>query len=309
MKLNYKSILIVTYGRSGSTLLQGIINEIDGCLIRGENNNFFYNLFKSYKDIIISKTQSLTNNPTHPWFGAQELNIDTLLENFNIITKNQLTSSCNEEIECYGFKEIRYLSTDINNDFNEYLDFLSKIFPAPLIIFNTRNLDDVVKSGWWKDIKYETAMDLLIDAENKFKYYSENNKNTFQISYNDILTKSENLKCLFDKIGAEYDSKKIDLVLTKDHSYKTKSSPKARNRFSLQELTGGSNSLGKFFLSKEETYRTNMKNNSYSHLAAKEMSRKALLYSPLSKKTLSTYIKHHMPFLITAPRKIKKNIK
>lgn len=36
----FGSILVITYGRSGSTLLQGILNSIDGILIRGENHNF-----------------------------------------------------------------------------------------------------------------------------------------------------------------------------------------------------------------------------------------------------------------------------
>lgn len=37
MKFNH--ILIITYGRSGSTLLMSLLNTVDGVLIAGENYN------------------------------------------------------------------------------------------------------------------------------------------------------------------------------------------------------------------------------------------------------------------------------
>ncbi len=38
-------LFIVTYGRSGSTLLQGILNSIPGYLIRGENRAALFHLY------------------------------------------------------------------------------------------------------------------------------------------------------------------------------------------------------------------------------------------------------------------------
>ena len=38
-------IFIVTYGRSGSTLLQGILNSIPGYLVRGENRQALRHLY------------------------------------------------------------------------------------------------------------------------------------------------------------------------------------------------------------------------------------------------------------------------
>jgi hypothetical protein len=39
-EIKYGSILIVTYGRSSSTLLQGVLNTIDGVRVTGENFEF-----------------------------------------------------------------------------------------------------------------------------------------------------------------------------------------------------------------------------------------------------------------------------
>jgi hypothetical protein len=71
--MNFNSILVVTYGRSGSTLLQGLSNSIDCCLIRGENSIFCNYLFKTYQSIGLAQSQ---NGETFqsPWFGSQFLN-------------------------------------------------------------------------------------------------------------------------------------------------------------------------------------------------------------------------------------------
>ncbi len=39
-----RSVIVITYGRTGSTLLVGLLNSAEKTLIRGENGNFFFNL-------------------------------------------------------------------------------------------------------------------------------------------------------------------------------------------------------------------------------------------------------------------------
>lgn len=39
-------LFVVTYGRSGSTLVQGLLNSIPGYLIRGENRGVLYRLYQ-----------------------------------------------------------------------------------------------------------------------------------------------------------------------------------------------------------------------------------------------------------------------
>ena len=41
-------LFVVTYGRSGSTLVQGLLNAMPGVLVRGENNLFVLPLFRSW---------------------------------------------------------------------------------------------------------------------------------------------------------------------------------------------------------------------------------------------------------------------
>lgn len=102
---------------------------------------------------------------------------------------------------------------------DRYLNFLAKIFPNPLFVFNTRNLSDVVKSGWWKNKKSKEVRKNLEELEKVWANFSANRLDCFQISYEDIMGKSKILEDLFLKIGATYNPEIIDFLLQVPHSY------------------------------------------------------------------------------------------
>ena len=74
-QLNFRHLFVITYGRSGSTLLQGLLNSIDGMLIRGENNNVVVNLFQAHAALSLTKKKFIkdTRAPTAAWFGAGQI--------------------------------------------------------------------------------------------------------------------------------------------------------------------------------------------------------------------------------------------
>lgn len=220
--MNFKSILIITYGRSGSTLLQGLLNSIDCCLIRGENSNFCYYLFKAYQSIGLAQSQN-GETPQSPWFGSQFFNDRLFISQCKLIVYKFLLGDHyldNEKINCYGFKEIRYSSNHISNDFENYLKFLSKLFPNVAFIFNTRDLNDVADSGWWKIQQKEEVIQHIKELEITFySYMTKFPDNTFHITYEDIILKSEKLKELYRFLGAAYEEGKVNDILSKPHSY------------------------------------------------------------------------------------------
>ncbi|MGD1703202.1 sulfotransferase [Dapis sp. BLCC M229] len=222
MSLNFQSVLIVTYGRSGSTLLQGILNNIDGVLVRGENNNFIYGLYEAYKKLIDTHNQKKTSQANHPWYGAGEINLELFLDYCQEMVRNILLADKkhDQNILCYGFKEIRYFEVyQQQKDIADYLDFLAKIFPTPAFIFNVRNLDDVLKSGWWANTDRAESITELMNLETAFHTYKTTHpENTFIISYEDVVSESNNFKLLFDFLGAKY-PENIDKILLTPHSY------------------------------------------------------------------------------------------
>ncbi|NPD47863.1 lipopolysaccharide assembly protein LapB [Lentimicrobium sp. S6] len=218
--LKYQHILIITYGRSGSTLLQGILNTIDGVIIRGENENIFFDLYQTYKKLLQLKNSHKTAVlPNQPWFGISFINENLLLSQYQELAKTILlaeSASSSQEL-CLGFKEIRY--DKVGDEFETYLDFLTQLFPKTAFIFNTRNLKDVSNSAWWRDKKPEQVIEELSHLETQFKAYSDKHNYCFQIDYSDVISKGEKLKGLFDFLGAPYKPNTIDTVLSTPHSY------------------------------------------------------------------------------------------
>jgi hypothetical protein len=217
--MNYESILVVTYGRTGSTLLQGVLNSIDGCLIRGENYGVCQGLFRSYRNMIKSKDHS-GHAPTEPWFGCQFLNEDYVIEHGRELMRRVLLGdqAANNHVICYGFKETRYVNMEPDYLF-DYIDFICKLFPNPAVIFNTRALSDVVKSAWWKEKEIGKITAMLKQTEGVFSRYANEHHNCFQITYEDTIAKTAVLERMFEFLGVHYDESNIDRVLSRPHSY------------------------------------------------------------------------------------------
>jgi hypothetical protein len=215
--MKFKSILIVTYGRSGSTLLQGILNSIDGCVVRGENYNFCLGLFESYKSMIRAK-RNHCDSPQSPWYGS-DWDESLFLRRISDMMRELLLQKDldKDKVDCYGFKEIRYVDL-IEEDFGAYLDFLKKIFPNVAFIFNTRNLENVVGSAWWRQNPEESLVKLR-KAERMFQAYMATHDNCYRIDYSDMVTQSARLVRMFDFIGARYSREKISEILSIPHSY------------------------------------------------------------------------------------------
>jgi len=218
--LKFKSLLLVTYGRSGSTLLQGLVNTIDGVVVRGENMNIFHDFFKIHTTLADAKRRYMgAILPNHPWYGIGLFDEARILAHFSETARSLLLADRADDLNvtCYGFKEIRY--TEVGDRLSEYLDFLSTIFPEPAFVFNTRNLDKVVNSAWWKERDPEAVRKELTELEEKFETYTVGRENCFQISYEEVVAKGDRLRALFDFLGAPYHQNRIETVLSVPHSY------------------------------------------------------------------------------------------
>lgn len=222
--MNFQSILIITYARSGSTLLQGILNSHEEVLVRGENHHFCYHLFEAYTALKKAKNKEKQPLPKHPFFGNTLINEDYFIDKAAETVKTILLADQleNQQIKAYGFKEIRYEYT--LDHLLDYLDFLKRIFPNPVFIFNTRNKEDVFKSRlslyWVQNNNRQKTIETLIHTEALFAEFIKNNSiNSFSISYEEVITKSNKLKELHNFLGLTYTKSQINEVLAKAHSY------------------------------------------------------------------------------------------
>src|SRR5215213_881342 len=66
-------VFVVTYGRSGSTLLMGLLNSIPGYLVRGENWDALHHLFEFHRTLEDGSRKwdrARLRQRTHPFYGA-----------------------------------------------------------------------------------------------------------------------------------------------------------------------------------------------------------------------------------------------
>lgn len=214
----FRHVLIVTYGRSGSTLLMGLLNSFPGFLILGENYNLFYRLYlasKSFDETL--KYSSVASRPEHPWFGAHKYNKDLFYDGLFDVARNFILSASGDS-KVNGFKEIRYFDNFQDENFDGYLKFLQDIFPEVLFILNTRNHSDVCKSGWWSKQDPDLLSKRLEAFEVRVREAFEGKENFFEISYESLVSKDSSLVQLFKKLGVTWDEKLVDRVLKVKHS-------------------------------------------------------------------------------------------
>lgn len=228
--MNFQSVLILTHGRSGSTLLQGLLNSIEGCVVRGENYNLCHGLFKSYESLQNTLAEfgkrKRSRQVTSPWFGAHLLDRARYIEDARTLIFRQLIGESNqaEGVICYGFKEIRYLPDGFpggEEGLQSYLEFLSQLFPNPAFVVLTRHHDQVASSGWWREVDPATIRARLSVFDRTMREFSEGRNNVFFVNYEDMITRSEKIPALFAFLGAPYCEKRVNRVLEARHSYPT----------------------------------------------------------------------------------------
>jgi hypothetical protein len=217
----FKSIIIVTYGRSGSTLLQGILNTIPGFLVRGENYSVTDGLFEAWKSVqrgLRRHDIDISERPSHPWFGIGDIDPELFERNMMRLMHDMLVPADRAaQVVCYGFKEIRYPETRAS--FNRYLGFLRRIMPDLAFIINTRTLENVAKSGWWAEQDSTSVIYELSRREKRFLKYAENNPDhTFHVTYEDVCGERVRLRAMHDFLGVPYVAAAVDGVLGVVHS-------------------------------------------------------------------------------------------
>ncbi|TVS02275.1 MAG: hypothetical protein EA407_10230 [Rhodobacteraceae bacterium] len=198
-------VFVVTYGRSGSTLLQNVINALPGCLLRGENNNALFPLYKSWRALVRSPdicrmvAAGEVSDPTHPWFGAEAIDphayASSLCANF---ARHVLRSP--PDIRICGFKEIRTIARE--DTFLDYLEFIHGHFPNARFVFNTRNHAAVVKSSWWRQHDPAEVEKMMHSAESVFAQFAKAHQDcSVRLHYDTYTADQSALEPLFDLLG------------------------------------------------------------------------------------------------------------
>ena len=148
-------IAILTYGRTGSTVLQHALNRCPGVLVRGENFNALRGLFSCYSSMKAAR-ERFGPGPRHcsqPWFGSDLWDEEKFLgAQRRLVVDHILKPGADTRV--LGFKEIRYEPGAIPGfgELIDYLAYLDRLLPGIRFLVNRRNPDATCASGWWPGV-------------------------------------------------------------------------------------------------------------------------------------------------------------
>jgi len=163
-----RCLAIVTFGRSGSTVLQSVLNAHPDTLIRGENYNALTGLWDYWTSIVDSAGRHHSGKPNHPWFGTAKMAPVEVREDLTNHVFDALLRPKNSTTWT-GFKEVRYEAAYFSTTtaLCSYLLFLQELLPDLCFLLNTRDPETAARSGWWQ--QHPNAQEILHQTNDIFR--------------------------------------------------------------------------------------------------------------------------------------------
>lgn len=217
-------IYIVTYGRSGSTLLQGILNASSEIHVAGENGGFLHDLFLATKTIVATRKkvgQNSHRSATDPFYGVDFFSEKDFAEQFGKLLKGQILKSCPKAKapRFVGFKEIRYPHKP---ELEAYFEFMRSLFQRSIFLFLFRDLDQTLSSGMYADLNDDARQQhrkVFFEFEATCKTFASNRSDCAIIRYEDLVGNPRGVAEQFARLGLPVVASDIERTLKTPHSY------------------------------------------------------------------------------------------
>lgn len=229
-------VFIVTYGRSGSTLTQNLLNALPGYCIRGENGNLAYFLSRAIHlvathDMFAWRREDAGKPPEQrrpylrpligkdfdPWAGAENVDPQQLaLSLMNLFVEQVLRPEATCRVS--GFKEIRFHEDPAF--FPAYMAILRDVFPKARFLFQTRDHGAVARSGWWATKPEDDVKAELARAEALFTDFADANPAIcYTIAYEGYSEGPGYARQIFDFLEEPFDAALVSRVLSQALSH------------------------------------------------------------------------------------------
>ena len=208
-------LFMVTYGRSGSTLLNGILNSIPGYLVRGENQDALRHLQDFTATVLDARARHpRTSARTHPWFGIGDVPPRRLTAGVRALALETLLRP-KPTTRVTGYKEVRWARADVA----EHVAWLREVFPGARFVLNTRDHAAVLRSGWWAEEDPGRLGPALVVLEERLRrVVADLGPAGFHVHYDDYVADHDALRPLFAWLGEDFDRTTVDAVMARPHS-------------------------------------------------------------------------------------------
>lgn len=228
-KKNVTPLFVLGSGRSGTTLLQRILNSHKEICVWGEHDGFlvhiayaYYKFFdkRFYNNVIAPNRRGVDinahvdkiKNPSHWPAWENWLTEDDVRKHFRNFLESFFNPAGVDASFC-GFKEISYGAQD------RVLDLLKDIFPDAKFIFIVRNPRDTILSqirmfhdGDKKNFD-KMARFWVLQNEEYLRFNTENPNNSLLIKYEDLVFDNDTvLNKLFSFLGLECSPQQSEMI-------------------------------------------------------------------------------------------------
>jgi hypothetical protein len=158
-------VFVVTYGRTGSTLVQGLLNALPRTLVRGENGMFHVHQWRAAEAAVSVAERNMGSRPRQPtsaFYGGHLLGMARFVESSRAFTKELLLGRKRARaFDRLGFKEVRW--HEIGADETEaFFAWFEQVFPGARYVLNTRDPEQTAGSGFWQRLDRDEAVQKMM---------------------------------------------------------------------------------------------------------------------------------------------------
>lgn len=235
---NQFPIFILGTARSGTTLLQRILNSLDAVYLWGEHGGFLswvadaYFLSLEYADkpmdrlsgpeveTILSRSvdaialaRKFLKDPRRWQAWTNWYHVDAIKYNFRDFIESFFNPIAADETVCWGFKEVRYGVAD------RVIELLADLYPEARFLFIVRNPFDVAlsqKAAFNAEDVIRVVKAWTVQNSNFLNYQEKNPKRARVIRYEDLVSRVTEPAGLLDWIGFHCTEKQLNVVAEKE---------------------------------------------------------------------------------------------
>jgi hypothetical protein len=157
----YEWLFVVTYGRSGSTLVQGLLNALPRTLVRGENGFYPLGLFHAEHRGTDFARIHMNHEPrksSSAFYGVQHLTPQAFARDArHFMTRLLLGSMPRPTLKRLGFKEVLWHEI-APEETEEFFAWFERVFPNAKYVLNTRDQEMASTSGFWQQQGKDAAL-------------------------------------------------------------------------------------------------------------------------------------------------------
>ena len=183
-------VFVVTYGRSGSTLVQGLLNTLPNTLVRGENNFYVLPLFRAQALArgFQRKYAKADTGPSSAFYGLHEMDLTAFETTARELVVGQLLGDTDpQQVRRLGFKEVLWHRIGPKETAG-FFDFFDAVFPGTRYVLNQRNHEQVLGSGFWQRQDEDEGRQALIRVEEIQQFLRETRRDRVYDTRYEVIT-------------------------------------------------------------------------------------------------------------------------